>query len=69
MTKSALEKSTKSIRIVLDIPTPSMNNLRTLCDLTGEGQSEIITRALDSFVERNKATLDKFLELRSELLN
>lgn len=69
MTKSSQEKPTKSIRIVLDIPTSSMDSLKTLCDLTGEGQSAVITRALDSFAEDKKDTLNKFLELRNELLN
>lgn len=59
--------SDKYTRIVLDLPTASVERFKVLCNLVGDTQSALVTKALDSYVSDRKEVIDQFLALRTKL--
>ena len=59
--------SDKFTRIVLDLPTSSVERFKVLCNLVGDTQSTLVTKAIDSYVADRKEVIDQFIALRTKL--
>lgn len=61
------EKSPSSVRIVLDVPSASLERFKILCSLVGDTQSSLVTKAMDSYVDDRKELIEQFIALRTKV--
>lgn len=59
--------SLKTVRIVLDVPSNSLERLKMLCHLMGDTQSSVVTTAIDNYVADKKELIEQFIELRAKV--
>ena len=59
--------TSKTTRIVLDVPTASIERFKILCNLVGDTQSNMVTKAMDTYVADRKELIDQFVALRTKI--
>jgi hypothetical protein len=59
--------TSKTTRIVLDVPTASIERFKILCNLVGDTQSNMVTKAMDTYVAERKELIDQFVALRTKI--
>lgn len=66
--KEAPKPSTESLtRMVVEVPTEKVTNFKVLCDLLGTTQGRLVGKALDKYLDDNKALVDQFVQLRTQI--
>lgn len=67
---SSKSKSEKQItRMVVEVPTESVQSFKVLCDLTGSTQGLLVAKALNKYIADNQALVDQFIALRTQVGN
>ena len=66
--KETPKPSTESLtRMVVEVPTEKVTNFKVLCDLLGTTQGRLVGKALDKYLDDNKALVDQFVQLRTQI--
>ena len=59
--------TSKTTRIVLDVPTVCLDKFKMLCHLVGETQSSLVTKAMTDYINDRQELLQQFVELRAKI--
>lgn len=59
--------TSKTTRIVLDVPTICLDKFKMLCHLVGETQSSLVTKAMTDYINDRQELLQQFVELRAKI--
>ena len=59
--------TSKTTRIVLDVPTVCLGKFKMLCHLVGETQSSLVTKAMTDYINDRRELLQQFVELRAKI--
>lgn len=59
--------TSKTTRIVLDVPTVCLDKFKMLCHLVGETQSSLVTKAMTDYINDRRELLQQFVELRAKI--
>lgn len=54
-------------RMVVEVPTESVQSFKVLCDLLGTTQGVLVSKALNKYISDNQALVDQFLSLRTQV--
>lgn len=65
--KVSVASTSKTTRIVLDIPTVCLEKFKLLCHLVGETQSSLVTKAMTDYINDRRELLQQFVELRAKI--
>ena len=65
--KLSVASTSKTTRIVLDIPTVCLEKFKLLCHLVGETQSSLVTKAMTDYINDRRELLQQFVELRAKI--
>ncbi len=65
--KVSVATTSKTTRIVLDIPTVCLEKFKLLCHLVGETQSSLVTKAMTDYINDRRELLQQFVELRAKI--
>lgn len=59
--------TSKTTRVVLDVPTVCLDKFKMLCHLVGETQSSLVTKAMTDYINDRRELLQQFVELRAKI--
>lgn len=66
--KETPKPSTETLtRMVVEVPTEKVKSFKVLCDLLGTTQGRLVGKALDKYIDDNKALVDQFVKLRTQI--